>query len=100
MFKVGQKLVYVDNGKDWELGTGISPKIGEIVTIHSFCEVYAGYLNIVGYIYDKRGYPQSFGDTNFRPLLGALAKSELINSFKEVTETSDCPINVPEKETV
>ncbi len=96
MWKVGQKLVCIGSGKwrnDWgEEGSG--PRNGEIVTYEGPAP-YSG-IYLVEYRGSKRGVRECWHPSLFRPILGNDAKSELINSFKEVTETSDMPIKQPE----
>ena len=94
-WKIGQKLVYIDNGMKWSFGQGNEPKIGEIVTIYSI-GIVPGTLQIIGYLTDPKGIKQHFSFNNFRPLLGQSAKSELVSSFPEVIETSDLPIRSPQ----
>lgn len=95
-WKIGQKLVSLKDVKSHLNGRG--PSKGDIVTydgIDPFGFVYLkehNFLNINGVRY-------AVGAHTVRPLLGDSAKSELISSFKEVTETSDCPIRQPQTET-
>jgi hypothetical protein len=92
-WKIGQKLVCIHEG-DWFVGVG--PKKDEIVTVLGFgVGAFTGRELVFFEEYsDENGYMPEF----FRPLLGESAKSELVSSFKEVTETSDAPM-IPETET-
>jgi hypothetical protein len=97
-WKIGQKLVCIDNSTSVY---GIpKPKNGEIVTYDGH-GIYGGfYLLEYAEQYPNifKGGRAEFGYDRFRPLIGESAKSELVSSFKEVTETSDCPM-IPETET-
>jgi len=78
-----------------------SPKKGDIVTYDGYSAVFDGiYLKEYDYrdtgIFMGDGRPVFHPDF-FRPLLGDSAKSELVSSFKDVTETSDIPIQIPEQ---
>jgi hypothetical protein len=100
-WKIGQKVVCINQGlwKNKKFGYhNKGPKYGEVCEISAFID---GYLLLIGYE-DVHGddFTATFSPTHFRPLLGKSAKSELVSSFKEVTETSDLPISVPQTETV
>lgn len=100
-WKIGQKLVCIED--DWTYGiAGISaPKLGDIITFDGFVDCYEGlFLFLKEYNIKARTHNgrKSYRASFFRPLLGESAVSELVSSFKEVTETSDCPM-IPETET-
>lgn len=99
-WKIGQKLVCIKKGWIGTLtgNTSFCPKYGEVCVV---VDVRAndGYLLILGYEYEQ-GYRSWYNPIGFRPLIGESAKSELISSFTEVTETSDLPIKQPEPQAV
>lgn len=98
-WKIGQKLVCIGHvGNNDYI---VCPDINEVVTCSSFKDDPLGvaHVGLVEYPISKRGFKQYFNTCNYRPLLGESARTELISSFVEVTETSDCPINVPQTET-
>ncbi len=99
-WKIGQKLVCIGHRGGNKYVSG--PDINEVVTISSFKDDKLGvpHVGLVEYPISLRGWIQYFKTENFRPLLGDSARTELISSFVEVTETSDCPINVPQTETI
>ena len=87
-WKIGKKLVCIDT--NWV--HGYSPiKIGDVVTTASTPYLFDGEWAV--WIKEDMNCPCYAW--HFRPLLGESAKSELINSFKEITETSDMPIREP-----
>jgi len=92
-WKIGQKLVSLQNQKELTVH-GIGPSKDEVVTFDGVDG--SGYVLLSEYnIPNAYGQRFAVAAHTVRPLLGDSAKSELINSFKEVTETSDCPINEP-----
>jgi len=93
-WKIGQKLVCINDA--WVPKFDYQPKKGDVLT-------FDGYSGKHDWIYTKEifmdcGTKWAATASFFRPLIGESAKSELVSSFKEVTETSDCPM-IPETET-
>ena len=96
-WKIGQKLVsLIDNDSPARSNT---PKKGEIVTfdgmdsrpgLHGYCFMreYKEEIPVYGRF--------SVHISTVRPLIEPEAKSELVSSFTEVTETSDLPIRSPQ----
>ena len=94
-WKIGTKLVCVNDTR-WTISEKPKPVYGEIVTYdghESESFVYLKEYKGKGDTIDGR---ICFRYECFRPLLGQSAKSELVSSFTEVTETSDLPIKQPE----
>lgn len=100
-YKKGQKLVRVDNIRSETTSCPII-RLGEVVTFNGYApEKPNTHIFLFEYPTTVCGnFVAAFRAVNFRPLLGDSAKSELISSFTEVTETSDCPIKQPQTETV
>lgn len=100
-WKIGQKLVFI--GCNGYCGyPNLLPKKNQIVTISGFSEngnIELEEFNIPN-PYSEKGDRIAYYHHNFRPLQGEPAKSELLSSFREVVESPDCPINVPQTETV
>jgi len=95
-FKVGQKLVCIqDYPNKHEKTQGMPmPKKDQIVSVFS---IRYGRLTFVEFqLKSDDGRIIVFAPNFFRPLLGDSARSELISSFIEVVETSDCPIQTPQ----
>ena len=98
-WKIGQKLVYIGCGGFCGF-PHLLPKKGEVVTVCGVTKL--GNLELIEYDIKNPYHPErriAYCPKWFRPLLGESARTELIISFVEVTETSDCPINVPQTET-
>ena len=68
MFKIGEKVVFVGYGAKPIFKGFRCPKVGEIVTIHAYCTVHKGFLDISEYLRDNNGRLQSFNPLNFRKL--------------------------------
>ena len=98
-WKIGQKLVcMIDYGNSNPATQGKPvPKKDEIVIFDGSAYTQSLYL-ADQYNYFAWDGRVCFQAKFFRPLIGESAKSELVSSFKEVTETSDCPM-IPETET-
>ncbi len=98
-FKVGHDVICIKNGLWYDFPTKsyttYGPKYGEKCKIIGITSAFGGLI-LDGYEGTYNGYDS----IRFRPLLGDSARAELISSFVEVTETSDCPINVPQTETI
>lgn len=96
-WKIGQKLVSLYGGS---LAPEHEPEEDQIVTFDG-CGIYGGiYLYEYNHTSPYHVGRIEFWASYFRPLLGESAKSELLASFTEVTETSDLPIRVPQTENV
>ena len=97
-WKIGQKLVCIQNTpKSWDYAC---PVKGEIVTCDGFDGNGMVYLVEYAALHPVGKFRFAMATFLLRPILGESAKSELVSSFKEVTETSDLPISVPQTETV
>ena len=88
MFKIGQKVVYIGSGINQEHPT---PKMGEIVTIHSKCPIYPDNWDITEYLFTN-GIAQSFRQNNFRPLDETFAEGVLERIKEEIKEEQLIPI--------
>lgn len=97
-WKIGQKLVCIDpSGFQCK---EIDPKLGEIVTFDGLSPYGYGSIFLKEYTRYHIDARVAFMPFRFRPLQGEPAKAELLSSFREVVESPDCPINVPQTETV
>ena len=96
-WKIGQKLVCVNNECDCPFMK--MPSIGEIVTISGWSTYFKGAIHLREYPVGSNGRVNAYWSIHFRPIQGEPAKAELLNSFREVVESPDCPINVPQTET-
>lgn len=97
MWKVGQKLVYIDATKRTNPHFSGTLTYGDICTVEGYHPASSKHIIVhedqsTSVSGSRAGYPVE----DFRPLLGDSAKAELISSFKEVTETSDLPIKTPQ----
>lgn len=92
MFKIGEKVVYIDNGKPWIHPGGISPKKGEIVTIHGHSDYHEGCYYVSEYLTDENGVAQSFQSDNFRKLDHQYSEN-LLEEIVEKVKQGDLILN-------
>lgn len=85
MFKVGQKVVFIDDGNA-KHNLCLLPKIGEIVTILNKCPVFSNAYDIVEYPRDKNGDLQSISGHRLRPLDDQFAESVLQKVCEEINK--------------
>lgn len=97
-WKIGQKLVCIDDSHFTDKSN--APQEGDIVTFDGYAQgIDLGGIYLVGYTKIFRSNRVAYLPKRFRPLQGEPAKAELLSSFREVVESADCPINVPQTET-
>lgn len=68
MFKIGEKVVFVDSGYAPPDNLFVLPQKNEIVTIHACSTAHPGCYKISEYLTRKDGTGQSFTPDNFRKL--------------------------------
>lgn len=96
-WKIGQKLVYIGDTEYFPFCT--TPQKNETITFDGSDRI--GFALIKEYVGNAAiyGVRYAINPMWLRPLFGESAVSELLNMVT-VKETSDCPIEVPQTETV
>jgi len=101
-YRIGQKVVCIHRGK-WVKTFGLGayettgPKFNEVVTIKGQCDTYHDCVDIIEYLLNPFGIPQSFMKNWFRPVQdhSASVSIELIQSLPEtIREGLDVPLTV------
>ena len=84
MFKIGEKVVFIGNGRKPKFEGFRDPQKNDIVTIHAVCDVNPNCYDISEYLIDNNGIPQSFRYDNFRKLDHSFAENILAKIKEEV----------------
>jgi triacylglycerol esterase/lipase EstA (alpha/beta hydrolase family) len=67
MFKIGERVVFVDDCSQKHEYANV-PQNHEVVTVHGYCDVHKGNLDIAGYLYARNGKRQSIPQYLLRKL--------------------------------